>query len=142
LVLASCSGRPKLQKVSGKVLVDGEPAQGAIVTLHPIDEVNANAKILPTGVVGLDGVFQLTTYKDGDGAPQGKYQVTISWTKTEKELDPESDERGEVLMIPTRYTVASKSGLTAEVSGSTTELKPFQLTANEDDEPAAPGKSQ
>ncbi len=33
----------------------------------------------PHGRVGPDGRFTLTTYQPGDGAPTGKYNVTVVW---------------------------------------------------------------
>ena len=72
------SSKMTVYAVTGIVLLDGEPAEGATVVLHPDDR---SLSIRPRGVVDADGSFQLTTYLPGDGAPVGEYKVTIEWRK-------------------------------------------------------------
>jgi aryl-alcohol dehydrogenase-like predicted oxidoreductase len=69
-----CNGSPQktLVPVRGKLTVDGKPAVGAIVTLHPaVDDPQA---VRPTGQTRADGEFELTSYYSGDGAA-AKYAV-------------------------------------------------------------------
>lgn len=63
-------------KVTGSVLVDGEPVKDLWVTLIPNDE---KVNLRPRGQTDEDGKFSLTTYTGGDGAPAGEYKVTIAW---------------------------------------------------------------
>lgn len=66
--------------VTGQVTVNGVPAKGAIVRLHPkTPQDGTKYPLMPSGKVDEDGVFQLTTYENADGAPIGIYAVTIEW---------------------------------------------------------------
>jgi hypothetical protein len=55
------------------------PAVGALVVFHPVDPARAKTGGNPFGKVRDDGTFALTTYAEGDGAPEGEYGVTIDW---------------------------------------------------------------
>jgi hypothetical protein len=77
--------------VNGTLRINGQPALGAIIELHaastPADVRNSRA----WGVVADDGRFSLTTYKRGDGAPAGTYNVTVRWPTDAKQ--PMLDDR-------------------------------------------------
>lgn len=58
---------------------------GALVVFHPTDpalEKRIGGK--PFAKVKDDGTFALTSYDEGDGAPEGEYGVTVQWTKAGK----------------------------------------------------------
>jgi hypothetical protein len=82
VLLAGCSGaneeRLPTYPVSGQVFVNGLPAAGAVVQLYGKDDPKLEG-LCPHAIVGVDGSFQLTTYKTGDGAPAGTYALTIKW---------------------------------------------------------------
>ena len=62
------------------------PASGALVVFHPTDpsyEKQIGGK--PFAKVKEDGTFALTTFAEGDGAPEGEYGVTIDWRPPAKE---------------------------------------------------------
>ena len=122
LLGASCSGRKTVYPVTGKVLFEGRPAVGAVVQFHPQDKVDTRA-VAPLGQVGADGTFRLTTYAHEDGAPAGRYAVTVSWGVPSKGGDGYDR-----LLVPGRYLSPATSKLTAEVSPQATELPPFKLT--------------
>ncbi|SFI63929.1 BON domain-containing protein [Planctomicrobium piriforme] len=61
------------------VLYAGKPADGAILTLHPLDPQPANEIKRPLGRVGPDGTVEWTTFDRGDGVPPGRYAVTAIW---------------------------------------------------------------
>ncbi len=63
--------------VSGQVLVDGTPMKDIWVKLHP--EGGAKNAVQPKALTDADGHFQITTYVGGDGAPAGKYKLTLEW---------------------------------------------------------------
>ena len=68
------------QPVSGKVIYDGQPAAGVIVTLLPTDapmvpQIPHN----PRAVTKADGTFVIGTHTDTDGAYEGGYQVLFTW---------------------------------------------------------------
>ena len=122
LLGASCSGRKTVYPVTGKVLFEGRPAAGAVVQFHPQDKADKNA-LAPLGEVGADGTFRLTTYAHEDGAPAGRYAVTVSWGVPSKGGDGYDR-----LLVPGRYLSPATSKLTAEVPPQATELPPFKLT--------------
>jgi hypothetical protein len=106
------------------VLFEGKPAAGAIVKFYAVDAANKKdgQAVVPQAIVGDDGCFQLTTYSSEDGAPAGKYAVSVFWAKPAKGGDDY-----EKPLIPARYLNAETSGLTAVVEEKATELPPFQL---------------
>lgn len=83
LVLGCGSSKPDAVAVTGKVIFRKKtPAAGAMVVFHPVDpELEKRIGGKPVGTVGDDGTFKLTSYTEGDGAPEGEYGVTIDWRK-------------------------------------------------------------
>jgi hypothetical protein len=69
-------GRLTVYKTEGVVICDGDP-EGLRVMLHP-ERQNKRQRYYPTGRVGKDGKFTLTTYVKDDGAPAGRYKVVIN----------------------------------------------------------------
>jgi hypothetical protein len=109
-LLFSCARntRKPVFPVHGEVYVNGKPAVGAKVFFIPI-ETDPDA-VAPYGVVDAEGSFALTTYLTFDGAPEGKYVVTIRWPGL----------RG-------GYDNPKTSKLTATVEKAANDLPPFQL---------------
>jgi len=60
---------------SGVVFVDGELAEGVLITLHPID----GGPIVAQGVSGPQGEFVISTHAQGDGASPGSYLLACTW---------------------------------------------------------------
>lgn len=123
---AGCSSqKPDNRKavfpVRGKLLVDQQPAPGALVILHPMD--GAAQAERPFGKVGPDGTFELTTYQGSDGAPPGDYVVTTEW-----QLSPYPDAPGPwPNVLPPQFSDPRQSGLKVTISPSVNELTPFSL---------------
>lgn len=116
-----------VHRVSGKVLYAGKPAAGVRVYFYPtsapsVPDIPAN----PRGVTGPDGAFTLSTYGDGDGAPEGGYQVVLLWPPDRK--DDEEGERAGSDRLLGWYDVAH-SKLTAEVKPGANDLPAFNLPA-------------
>ena len=70
-----------LHPVTGVVTYDGKPAAGVLVGLLPIDAplppaIPAN----PRATTREDGTFTIGTFRDGDGACVGSYQILLNWT--------------------------------------------------------------
>ncbi len=112
----------KVVPVAGKVIVDGEPAVNAFVTLHAADGKKLDAK------TGHDGGFTFTTYKAGDGVPPGEYKVTI-------EMIPVKKKKAELVAVGTdklngKYSDPAKSEFTLSVVAGTPkqDLK-YELTS-------------
>lgn len=124
-------GGQKTHKVSGKVTyADGSPLTEGTVIFQ-------GQKSQATGVIGSDGKYSLTSYKPGDGAPEGSYKVYLGGNifappppppatgdlgsaAANQYLDglPGGGE-GKSLVNP-KFSSADTSGLTCEVKGSMT----------------------
>jgi hypothetical protein len=83
VLLSACGGEPGNRKetfpVTGQVFVDGEPAENLEVRCH---EKNGLDKSNPTSsgtYTEKDGKFKISTYKSGDGVPEGDYALTFFW---------------------------------------------------------------
>ena len=84
-------------------------AAGAMVVFHPVSpDLEKLIGGKPTArKVNDDGTFTLTTYEDGDGAPEGEYGVTIQWEAKPKEgklsLGSEGAPAGRSLINEAKY---------------------------------------
>ena len=79
------SGKPQTLQVSGSVKTkDGKPCDNALVVFHPQEAERVNAP-KPFAKTDAQGHFILTTEAEGDGAPAGKYGVTVVWHGDGKE---------------------------------------------------------
>jgi hypothetical protein len=120
VLLGSCgSDGPKLHPVSGKVLFEGNPVEGASVVFVPA----SGGDLKPSGRTGKDGSFTLSTYPHGDGAPAGDYTVVVTWyPDNARELDNPKNK------LPDKYAHPDKPLLRATVRDEATDLEPFRLT--------------
>lgn len=79
LLGAGCSRtEPLAYSVEFEVRVQGKPAAGATVVLHPVGKADPKAP-LPSGRVDESGKVRLSTFAQDDGAPPGEYAVTVEW---------------------------------------------------------------
>jgi hypothetical protein len=117
VVIAGCGGT-KLYPVTGKVVFpDGSPLTGGTVEFGPVDK---NAVLGPRGEIQADGTFRMSTFKEGDGAPEGKYRVLVAPPEIG---DPD---RPQPLVIDRRFKSFDKSGLEYTVQPGKNE--PFTIT--------------
>ena len=128
VVLASgCAGNkgPRLYPVKGVVRINGEPAKGVNVMFTPVAPPEGGGTPLsPAAVTGEDGSFRLMSFKPGDGAPAGDYQVTVIYpmNRFNKYLSGVDRLRG-------KFANPKTSGLTAKVEPKSNDLPPFDLKA-------------
>lgn len=132
-----CSGGPKIPStfaVKGKVLYKDQPlADAEIGFVSKLD----NKDVLPArGVTNANGEFTLATYIDPQhevsGATPGEYVVTV--TKNEKMDDAElmnkfmeNPAMEFKKLVPTQYTDATASPLTATVKSDGDNSFEFKL---------------
>jgi hypothetical protein len=125
LSLCSCGPPIKVHPASGQVFVDGQPAVGALVVLHPIDP-SAKVAAKPSGRVDASGSFVLSTFRPRDGAPAGEYRVAIAWLDDASKADPQTGE------IPTKarpdYADPATSPLRVRIEVGKNEIPVFQLS--------------
>lgn len=125
LGLASCSkkyGDHPPHPVSGRVLVNGEPAKGAQVVFHHLGDWGEKS-IVPQAYTADDGKFALSTYGVGDGAPAGDYQVVVRWPAYRRGRNVGPDR------LDGKFSKPDTSGLTAHVDAGNNDLPPFDLKA-------------
>src|SRR5262249_55059052 len=91
-------GRPPLFPATGRVLADGQPARGVEVRLHPFNRSRDFDAERPFATTGEDGSFRLGTREKEDGAPEGRYRVTLFWSDRPPGADPGDD------LLGGRYT--------------------------------------
>jgi len=119
-------GRVKVYPAQGKVLVRDRPAEGATVVFYRIGDVKAPGIPAPNGTTDSQGVYNLSTYGAGDGAPEGEYKVCITWPEPLPPNVRESAE-GPKDRLGGRYSDPQKSKLTAKVEKGGGEIPPFEI---------------
>ncbi len=67
----------RVRHVAATMRVNGLPAGGAHITLHP--QLAGKDALRPHGSVRADGSIEWTTFRKGDGVPVGEYVVTAVW---------------------------------------------------------------
>lgn len=105
--------------VTGSVaFADKKAAANATVVFHPTDPA---ISVRPRGKVAADGSFQLTSYDGNDGAPAGKYRVTVElWATVRQDEGPSN-------RLPEKFAKPETSGLEATVGTGPTTVEPIVL---------------
>lgn len=113
--------------VTGKVFYKGEPIPDGMVSLTPVTSTNDEKPFYaPRGTVDENGMFNISTYSTGDGAPPGEYKVSFTWVGSLKGVsEDEEDKLPEKL--PRKYTNPETSGITVTVQNRDNLLPPFEL---------------
>jgi len=108
--------------VKGAVLVDGKPAKDVFVSFHPKEGVG-DRPYLPSGQTNENGEFVLSTFVEGDGAPAGEYDVTVTWPVRFNPISTlwEGDK------LNGRYRDKAKPAVTITIEKKPQELAPFEL---------------
>lgn len=112
--------RPRTAPVRGRVTFDGAPVTEGRIFFHPEEGRPAIGKL------ESDGMYELTTFKAGDGALPGRYRVVIEATRTTGGAQPQSFEDelagiggapGELVwLVPRTYSQRETTPLSAEVN--------------------------
>ena len=124
--LCGCSskkieGRKEVFPARGKLLVNDQPAPGAMLVLHPVGgDYDAEH---PTATVGADGSFQLTTYVGRDGAPVGEYVVTAHWHLSADKQAPGPWPN----VLPDKYARPESSDLRVRIAAGPNDLQPIVI---------------
>ena len=135
LVMLGCSDvDPNLKPVfpvQGAVYFKGSPAEGAMVTFHPLPlESGQLVAVRSRGTVSENGQFKLTTYNTDDGAPEGDYAVTIYWPSKPTGTRDASEDEGLELprdKLGLRFSNPASTSLRVEIKAPSTELPPFEI---------------
>ena len=120
-------GPVPVHPVSGQLIYDGKPAAGVRVTFVPTDApIPPRIPKYPSAVTDPGGKFRLTTYKDGDGAAEGTYQVVLDGTKQNNVDNVGSEETADQDIFRGWYD-AMHSPLSAKVKAGTNDLPPYKI---------------
>lgn len=133
LCLSACrnerSGEIPLFPAAGVVTWSGEPLGGAILHFHLLTELTGPDDE-PVPVPGAnsqeDGSFAVSTYRPGDGLPEGDYLVTVSCEDRNATRAKTDDDYPELL--PARYQDPAAAGLSISIAAGANELPAFELT--------------
>jgi hypothetical protein len=128
-----CGGdsRVPLFPATGSVLVDGKPAGGVVVRLFPADSVGDRDALQPFATTEENGGFSLGTYDKGDGAPAGRYKVTLFQPDRPPGPAHPND------LLGGQYADPQLSKIEVEITEGPNTLKPFEVQGA----PAAPQQS-
>lgn len=135
LVANGCGDPPAVEvpvhPARGNVLFRGKPVAGGAIYLHAVQSAS-QAFPKPHARIAADGTFQLSTYRENDGAPPGEYTVTVSWRvpvnkQAADELKEEDWDQGRE-QLPARYQNPQKSGLRITITPGQNELPPLRLS--------------
>jgi hypothetical protein len=132
IMLTGCGGTSNevFVEAHGKVLVDGKPAPGALVTLVPKGGNGAR----PSGLVKDDGSYEILTYdpekrESSKGAIVGEYDVIVTWVPQPGEGNLEGGS-GQGDRLKGLYRDPSKSNLRVAIMSGTPDLGSFELTTS------------
>jgi hypothetical protein len=117
------AGPEPVYPVTGNVLYQGKPAEWARVTLVSTDGRDPQ-KPKPGAQVAGDGEFRLSTYASYDGAPAGRYAVTVMWPSPERK---ENGENAGPDLLQGRYADPQTTPLSVEIKKGDNHLEPFNL---------------
>lgn len=110
---------PPLEEVSGVVVLDGKPLEGALVTFQPMAGMEAGSEVASsTGSTDSHGRYELYYRSDVKGAAVGKHSVQIQ----------KRDKMGQNV-VPPRYNSATE--LVREVKEGQDEPIDFNLKSGQ-----------
>lgn len=107
---------PPLETVTGKITLDGKPAEGVTVTFFPAANNKGNAS---TGMTGADGTYSLVYRNGAPGIAAGDYVVMCSkLTQPDGSPIPPDKTAADVMAIdkvPERYRQMENPTMTVSV---------------------------
>jgi hypothetical protein len=125
VLLLGCGddGRVPLYSAGGSVLVDGRPAQGVEVRLHPLGRFGDLDALRPFATTDAQGQFRLGTYVKDDGAPEGQYRATLYWPDRPPGPSASNDQLGGA------YSEAQESPFNVTIAEGENQIPPFEAKA-------------
>lgn len=137
LAVGGCGrSRPRNVLVAGSITLDGKPVAGCNIAFHP-----ANGGRPAVGMSDWIGRYELSTHKRGDGAPPGRYQISVNLfrpTRPARSKSPTGTDKATpvvespppaemVWLVPKRYSDPATSGLSAEIPECASTEISFEL---------------
>ncbi|MGD9721962.1 MAG: hypothetical protein AB7O59_10390 [Pirellulales bacterium] len=110
--------------VSGQVLKNGRPLAEALVAFHPVAQAE-DVFPKPSAVTDAEGRFRLMTFTADDGAPAGRYAITVELRAT-RQVGEELVRDGPNT-LPKRYASPQTSQLEYEVVAGENAVPPLVI---------------
>jgi len=126
------ANRKPVQPAKAKVLLDGSPIPGAMVSLETLDEKQKKYFRTSDGMVEADGTVVFSTYNAADGVPVGDYIATVALRQ------PKFEPSGKLgpSLLPERYLESQTSGLKVQIrTGENQFVLELTRTAPKAEEP-------
>lgn len=133
---ADSADHPDTTPVSGVVLYNGAPLEGATITFHPQDSVSGKGAFARSDA---EGKFVAGTFTSDDGMIPGSYSITVAKveyvggsqvSEEDPNYDPNAPEAEAKSLIPEKYGNVASSEFTVDVS--TTEIGDLKLELSGD----------
>jgi len=122
-----CSSSKKPWEVThpatGSIEYKGKPIEAAELTLFPLDQ-SIPESVRPKGRSTADGKFELGTYSQSDGAPAGKYKITVVRNQIAVSKDTIVTKPND---LPGKYSNLSSTDLVVEIVAGKNELPAILL---------------
>lgn len=121
-----CSGSKSwdtTHPTTGTVEFKGKPAGNAELTFFPVDP-NFPETVRPRAKTAADGTFTVSTYKEGDGAPAGKYKVTLVRNEVAVSRDTLVAKPND---LPTKVSRRDTTDIEVEIVAGTNSLPKIEL---------------
>ncbi len=116
--------RKETCKVSGQVLIDGQPVDSVAVYCTDVNGIDTAEPTMSACFTGTDGRFALSTYEKGDGVPPGEYTLTFLWGQFNMNMQYGGPDK-----LHDRYMDATKSTIKFTVEpGEPKDLGKIELT--------------
>lgn len=140
VILSACVGcRDRLVDVHAKVEMDGQPVEGAAVTLISAGDIGRRPA---SGVSDHNGIVRFTTYQPQDGVLPGDYKILVNKSTSgtgatgDTNLDPRNPEDMKRILemdrpskvpatrtiLPRVYLSSSTTPLSCTISADTDEI--------------------
>lgn len=131
--LPGCSepsnGRMKTYPVKGKVLIDGQPADGAVLTFFGTeDRLKGTGVPVPMATTDAEGLFTVRSYGRDDGAPSGHFKVRVVWPEPMPE-DADPDLYVAKDRLEGKYAKIDSTPLEVTIEEGSNELPHFELSS-------------
>lgn len=124
LVGCSSEGRPKTAPVSGRVLVNGQAAEGASLSFHPTGAASERS-VPSTAKSRADGTFDVSSFMPNDGMAPGEYVVTVSWPERYAKIGEQEYPVGD--RLNGAYANKEQTPLRVTIREGENRLEPFDL---------------
>ncbi|MCU0719011.1 MAG: hypothetical protein MUC83_04855 [Pirellula sp.] len=127
LGFTGCFASPKPWEIthpaSGTVEFKGKPIENAELTLFPTD-ANVPESVRPKAKSIAGGKFVLGTYSQSDGAPVGKYKVTVVRNEVSVSKDTIVAKPND---LPNKYSLPNTTDIVLEIAEGKNELPTIVL---------------